>query len=124
MNDRIFKGESSSPMDLIASINMRISKWALIRKEFSNFSLNDIIYNWEACMVCSVPRIMKVEVWCPPARGLLKFNVDGAARGKPGPAGVGGVLRDHKGDVLLMFSKNVGIKESNETEVLAILEAL
>lgn len=26
---------------------------------------------------------------------------------------VGVVLRDHNGDVLLMFSKNVGIKESN-----------
>lgn len=39
-------------------------------------------------------------------------------------AGVGGVLRDHKGDLLLMFSKNVGIKKSNDTEVLAVLEIL
>lgn len=47
-----------------------------------------------------------------------------AVRGKPKPAGVGGVLGDHKGDVMLIFSKSVGIKEPNETEVLAILEAL
>ncbi|XXG44210.1 hypothetical protein AAC387_Pa01g4073 [Persea americana] len=58
-------------------------------------------------------------------RGFLKFNVDGAARKKPGPAGVEGVLAYIlQGNVLLMFSKKVGIKESNETEVLAILEAL
>lgn len=27
----------------------------------------------------------------------LKFNVDGSARGNPGPAGIRGVLRDSKG---------------------------
>lgn len=26
---------------------------------------------------------------CPPPFGILKFNLDGAARGNPGPAGIG-----------------------------------
>lgn len=56
--------------------------------------------------------------------GVLKFHVDGAASSKLGPAGIGGVLRNHKGELLYMFSKNVGIKDSNEAEILAILEAL
>ena len=56
-NDRISKGSSfssafSSAADLISSIGMRIVKWALLRKEFSNFSLNAILTNWEACMEC------------------------------------------------------------------------
>ena len=59
-----------------------------------------------------------------PPRGLLKFNVDGATRDKPGLAGIGGVLRNDKDEVLLLFSKSVGIRDSNEVEVLAILEAL
>ena len=50
--------------------------------------------------------------------------MDGAARGQPGLVGVGGVLRNHKGKVLFIFSKHVGIKVSKEVEVLAILEAL
>lgn len=50
--------------------------------------------------------------------------MDGASRAKPGPAQVGGVLRNCKGEVLLMFSKYVGVCDSNEAEVLAILEAL
>ena len=54
----------------------------------------------------------------------LKCNVDGVARGKPGPAVIGGILRNYKGEVLFMFSKYIGIKDSNEAEVLAILEAL
>lgn len=43
---------------------------------------------------------------------------------KPGPTGIGDGLREDKGDVLLIFSKNVGVKESNKTEVMAILEVL
>lgn len=37
---------------------------------------------------------------------------------------IGGVLRNSNGEVLLFFSKNVGVKESNEDKVLVILEAL
>lgn len=39
-----------------------------------------------------------------PPSGVLKFNVDGEAREKTGPAGLGGVLRNGKGEVLFMFS--------------------
>ena len=55
---------------------------------------------------------------------VLKFNVDGALRGNLGPVGIGGVLRNCKGEVLIMFSKPVGVCDSNEAEVLAILEGL
>ena len=40
---------------------------------------------------------------------MLKFNVDGASRRKTGLAGIGGVLRNYKGEVLFMFSKNMAI---------------
>lgn len=52
------------------------------------------------------------------------FNVDRVTRGKPGPAGIGGVLHNSKGAILLMFYKNVGVRDSNEAEVFAIREAL
>ncbi|EOY25536.1 Uncharacterized protein TCM_026934 [Theobroma cacao] len=32
--------------------------------------------------------------WQPPATGELKFNVDGSAKGKPGLAGCGDILRN------------------------------
>ena len=75
-------------------------------------------------MSCGPSKDRKVVCWRPPPSSWLKFNVDGAAKGKLGPADIGGVLRNGKGEVLFMFSKNVGIKESNEAKVLAILEAL
>lgn len=45
---------------------------------------------------------------------------------KPGPSKGGGVLRNSYGDVLLIFSNNVSVCDSNEmeAEVLVILGAL
>ncbi|XVF11262.1 hypothetical protein REPUB_Repub08aG0011600 [Reevesia pubescens] len=43
--------------------------------------------------------------------------------GKPGPAGIGGVLRNFNGDILMLFSKPIGINDSNVAELLAIVEA-
>ncbi|XVF62075.1 hypothetical protein PTKIN_Ptkin08bG0188000 [Pterospermum kingtungense] len=40
----------------------------------------------------------------------------------PGPSGIGGVLRDHTGRVLIKFSKAIGVTDSSMAEVLAIRE--
>lgn len=64
----------------------------------------------------------KLVFQAPPC--LLKFNVDGAVRGKPGLAGVGWILCNSNGDVFIMFLKHIGYMDSNEAEVVAILEAI
>lgn len=61
-------------------VSLRIAKWALVRKEFSNIRLHAILYNWEACMVIRSRDEKRLIHWSPPLR-VLKFNVDGAARG-------------------------------------------
>ncbi|PWA45434.1 reverse transcriptase [Artemisia annua] len=63
------------------------------------------------------------QQWRPPNVGSLKFNVDGAARGKPGPAGIGGLLRNNCSAVVAMFSIPLGVLDSNVVEVMAIKEA-
>lgn len=55
---------------------------------------------------------------------MFKFNIGHAVRGKAGLAGIRGVLHNSKGEVLFMFSKHVGVRNSNKAEVLAILEGL
>ena len=81
---------------------------------------NNLIHISLQMVVCLLWRY----AWYPPPLGVVKFNVDGASRGKPGPAGIGGVLRYCKGEVLMMFSKYVSVGDSNEADVLAILEGL
>lgn len=52
----------------------------------------------------------KLAVCCPPPLGFLKFNVDVVARGCQGWQVLEECLR-----MILIFSKSVGFKESNET---------
>ncbi|XVF66465.1 hypothetical protein PTKIN_Ptkin10aG0038000 [Pterospermum kingtungense] len=56
--------------------------------------------------------------------GILKFNVDGAARGCPRPASIEGILRDSSHKVLGNFNKSVDIVDSNLTKLLAVKEAI
>lgn len=49
---------------------------------------------------------------------MMELNL----RGKCGLAGIGGVLRNGKGSILIMFSKHIGICDCNEMDVLVILE--
>ncbi|KAK9032724.1 hypothetical protein V6N11_056981 [Hibiscus sabdariffa] len=62
--------------------------------------------------------------WGPPSVGSVKFNTDGAVKGYYGPAGIGGVLRDHNGRILMNFSKHIGMSDPVSAEILAIKEAL
>lgn len=55
---------------------------------------------------------------------MLKWNVDGMSKEKPGPLGIGGVLKDHDGEFIYIFSCSMGNMNSNDSKVLAIQKAL
>ena len=42
----------------------------------------------------------------------------------PRLAGIGGVIRDCKGQVLFVFSKSIGIVDSNLAKLMAVINAL
>lgn len=63
-------------------------------------------------------------IWSPPLARTFKLNVERAARGKPRPSGIGGVLRDVARTSSLVFSKPVGRRDSNEADLLVIRRAL
>lgn len=74
------------------------------------------------CILCDPTKVRRYVLW--PPLGMLKFNVNGATRGKPVPVGIGVSPHNDKGGVLFMYPKHVGVCDSNEAEVLAILKAL
>jgi ribonuclease HI len=51
----------------------------------------------------------------------MTVNVDGGARGNPGPAAVGVVVRDEDGDVLEELGKRIGSATNNVAEYRALL---
>jgi ribonuclease HI len=54
----------------------------------------------------------------------LIAHVDGAARGNPGPAGIGVVLTDTEGNVLKEVAEPLGIATNNVAEYCALIRAL
>lgn len=55
----------------------------------------------------------------------LLIHTDGAARGNPGPAGLGAILRDAEtGETLVELATFLGIRTNNYAEWTAVAEAL
>ncbi len=54
----------------------------------------------------------------------LIINTDGAARGNPGPAGIGVVIKDEKGAVVHEVSEYLGETTNNQAEYQALIAAL
>jgi probable phosphoglycerate mutase len=52
------------------------------------------------------------------------IHADGGARGNPGPAGAGAVVRDHLGNIVASVSKYLGIRTNNYAEYEAVIGAL
>ena len=55
-------------------------------------------------------------------RGFI--HTDGGARGNPGPAGIGVVLRDENGDVIAEIARGIGRATNNVAEYTALIEGL
>jgi ribonuclease HI len=54
----------------------------------------------------------------------LTIFTDGAARGNPGPAAIGVVLKDEKDNIVASISRNLGITTNNQAEYRAVIAAL
>ena len=56
--------------------------------------------------------------------GTLRLFTDGAARGNPGPAGLGVVIEDEQGLRLRGLCRYIGTATNNKAEYLALIEGL
>ncbi|HEX5591839.1 MAG TPA: ribonuclease HI family protein [Solirubrobacterales bacterium] len=54
----------------------------------------------------------------------ISVNVDGGARGNPGPAAIGVVLRDGEGEVLEKLGEKIGETTNNVAEYKALLRGI
>lgn len=79
---------------------------------------------WTPVPVVRQPTV-RPQLWeCPPA-GWVKVNVDGSFIDQTGDAGVGVVIRDHKGEVLLTAWRVLfRCASANDAEGLACAEGL
>ena len=54
----------------------------------------------------------------------LKIYTDGGARGNPGPAGIGAVIFNEKGNIVAEISKYIGETTNNQAEYKALIAGL
>ncbi|KAK0599556.1 hypothetical protein LWI29_006326 [Acer saccharum] len=123
-NERVFKDVSISFEKAVDMVKFRVGWWFKYIGKGSKEPITLILLNIaERCVDVKTPKLPKHKDWMSPKPELLKFNVDGSARGVPGHAGVGEVLRDCRGRVLCVFSDSVGIQDSVTAELSAIAKA-
>jgi ribonuclease HI len=58
------------------------------------------------------------------ASPAIKANIDGGARGNPGPSAYGVIVRDAKGEIIAELSDYLGIQTNNYAEYSGLLAAL
>jgi ribonuclease HI len=58
------------------------------------------------------------------ASHTIKANIDGGARGNPGPSAYGVIVRDSKGEIIAELSDYLGIQTNNYAEYSGLLAAL
>src|SRR4051812_36205873 len=58
---------------------------------------------------CDKRQNYKTVVWKKPSPLIFKLNVDGASKGNPGEAGSGGIMRNHRGDLVFGFANYIGV---------------
>lgn len=62
--------------------------------------------------------------WNAPPEGWYALNSDGSAKGCPGPAGGGAIIRDHQGIMVSALVVCLGHCNSFRAEVAALAEGL
>ncbi|KAK3213218.1 hypothetical protein Dsin_017924 [Dipteronia sinensis] len=119
-NNKILDFEQTVDM-----VKFRIVWWFKHHGKGSKDATTAILLNLkDRCEKVKPMKRINVETWIPPIMDMLKFNVDGSARGSPSPPGIKGVLRDSQGRVLCLFSFHIGKQYSNTVEIRAIRKAV
>ncbi|KAK9000750.1 hypothetical protein V6N11_081237 [Hibiscus sabdariffa] len=118
-NDKVFREKSLSSLELLFQAKMRALIW--IKAENKDLVLIDGDW-WTHPKLPLASSANVVTEWTPPDEGAVKFNVDGSVL--LNRAGCGGVLRNHKGEVIAIFSGLAECFGADYSELVAVKMAL
>ncbi|XWS61072.1 hypothetical protein CRYUN_Cryun07bG0094300 [Craigia yunnanensis] len=123
-NDIIFNGKVLDFKQFTDTFKFYLALWFKAKWSDCPNSILDVVRCPNVIKVLkSTKATKKVILWKSPPN-FMKFNVDESARGKPGPASLGGVLRDENTVIKTVFFKSIGVIDSNVVELLVVGETL
>ena len=121
----VFKGLVAEVEMFSDLVRFRVAWWFKHHSRGSVEPVTVLVENLEICCdEVRKKRDKKGMEWELPVGENLKFNTDGSYLREQGRAGIGGVLRNSKGEVLCSFSEFVGNVEAATAELLAIQKAM
>ncbi|KAK2408860.1 hypothetical protein QL285_044338 [Trifolium repens] len=109
-NKLAFENKKMEWLELAYLIKMRVGFWMKGWCPSCPYSPIDLTRDVEAVCNWRLKHTSRTCVeWNKPPYNVWKWNVDGSSRGKPGAAGIGGLLRNHCGVLLLpsLLSRSV-----------------
>ncbi|KAK3218848.1 hypothetical protein Dsin_012818 [Dipteronia sinensis] len=117
LETRWFSTASRQAIDYVTdTLKFRVAWWFKHHGKGSKLPISMMLSDIKVS--CLEPKFVKPvnpSVWLPPTGDALKVNVDGSARGNPGSAGIGGVMRDNSGKVLI--GKKIDIVSDSKVAV-------
>ncbi|EOX93245.1 Uncharacterized protein TCM_002090 [Theobroma cacao] len=123
-NDVIFNGKIWDMEQIFEPTKFRVVWLVNAKWPNHNCSIGDLARLLSEGNILTRGRNTKEKMaWTRPVKGSLKFNTNGASKGYLGDSGIGGILPNEQGDVLVLLCKFVGICDSNKTELLVVKKA-
>lgn len=107
-NEKHFNDKSFKAYEVWDSHILKLFWWIKSVWKECPFDSTQFLTNFSDLRIAKKVSPQRSVAWSPPSPGFLKFNVDGASQGNPGPSGIGGVIRNHNNVILGYFSKNIG----------------
>lgn len=124
-NSRCFENKLCSLAKLQELILLRLSWWIKGWDDSFPYSTNDVLRNPTCIKWNPNPSLISnPPSWLPPPHSVLKWNVDVSLNQFISKSAIGGVLRDHTGKFLCLFSSPIPLMEINHAEIFAIQRAL
>ncbi|XP_019106119.1 uncharacterized protein LOC109135461 [Beta vulgaris subsp. vulgaris] len=128
-NLRIFNNKSSSLKDIKDMILLRLGWWISGWSDKFPYSPIEVQRNpscllWDETSGSLKSRVVAVESWQPRGVSSVKWNVDASFNPLAPCSAIGGVLRNHHGNFMCVFSSPIPSMEINSAEILAIDRAI
>ncbi|EOY10037.1 Uncharacterized protein TCM_025420 [Theobroma cacao] len=118
----ICKGKSWDEDMIFELVKVRIAWWTKAKWLNLNILVKDLMRFLNQGENHSFSAIARRQVACSrPNDGWIKFNIDSASRGNPRESSIGGILRDSRGTILDIFSKQGGKREPGPVAIGDVL---
>lgn len=83
-----------------------------------------LVWNGKSIQLQSLATSIPPQLWSPLEVNCVKWNVDASVHNPDSCSAIGGVLRNHLGNFICLFSSPIPFMEINCAEVLAIQRAI